>query len=500
MNFRRELKTGFLTTSIDAFTSISLILLMTAGAAFAQDYNNPNENGQDAYKSSQLFQRAKQAFAAGDYAASVQILEAAKNFNSSDKNIFHMEALAYAELGDNYNAMTQFLAALSLDYNFLECRNNYAIFLQKTGKVKEAKKEFETCIQINPNYANPHYGRGSILKEEKDLDGAIEEFRTALHLKPQYYEAKRDLGLCIYEQYEQGKLKDMYESREQLEGAARLIPKSPMVHYYLGKVWCSEGNLDEGDKEFRLTLFNDPMHAAGHYELGRLRYLRGDIDGCMDEMQEAMKVNPTYTESKNYPLINRKEISEYTAKCKELKHWWTASARDWLEVAQQTKVNQPILDHIKELQKLAIKKQKDKKTPLYDEDEVNALIKRAMAENAEGQPGEAKATFNRCLEINPNCWEAYQHLGLILVLEGDFTRALKDFEKALQIEPSFAGLYYNMGYVLERVHLPVEAGRMYRKFHEIDGKYPYDPKHINQLQLEDVRQQMRNKNSGAGHR
>ncbi|MBX9670378.1 MAG: tetratricopeptide repeat protein [Candidatus Obscuribacterales bacterium] len=497
MSFRGELRFGFFATFIKSFISLSLILNATVGAAFAQDYNNPNEGGQDVSKSAMLFQRAKQAFAGGDYAAAVQILEAAKNFNSGDKNIFHMEALAYAELGDNYNAMTQFLAALTLDYNFLECRNNYGIFLQKTGKVKEAKKEFETCIQINPNYANPHYGRGSILKEEKDLDGAIEEFRTALHLRPQYYEAKRDLGLCIYEQYEQGKLKDINESREQLEGAARLIPKSPMVHYYLGKVWCAEGNLDEGEKEFRLTLFNDPMHAAGHYELGRLRYLRGDIDRCMDEMDEAMKVNPTYTESKNYPLINRKEIREFTAKCKELKRWWTASAKDWLEVAQQTKFNEPILAHIKELQKLTLKKQKSKKAPLYDEDEVNALIKRAISETDEGQLQEAKATFNRCLEINPNCWEAYQHLGLILVLEGDFTRALKNFQKAIEIEPGYAGLYYNMGYVLERVHLPVEAGRMYRKFHEIDGKYPYDPKHINQLQLEDVRQQMRNNAAGG---
>lgn len=496
MSFRGELRSGFLTTFIKAFISLSLILSAAAGAAFAQDYNNPNEGGQDVNKSSMLFQRAKQAFAGGDYAAAVQILEAAKNFNTGDKNIFHMEALAYAELGDNYNAMVQFQAALTLDYNFLECRNNYGIFLQKTGKVKEAKKEFETCIQINPNYANPHYGRGSILKEEKDLDGAIEEFRTALHLKPQYYEAKRDLGLCIYEQYEHGKLKDIYESREQLEGAARLIPKSPMVHYYLGKIWCAEGNLDEGEKEFRLTLFNDPMHAAAHWELGRIRYLRGDIDRCMDEMEESMKVNPTYTESKNFPLINRKEISLYTAKCKELKHWWNASAKDWLEVAQQTKFNQPILDHVKELQKLALKKQKSKKAPLFDEDEVNALIKRAIAENDEGQLQESKATFNRCLEINPNCWEAYQHLGLILVLEGDFTRALKNFDKAILIEPNYAGLYYNMGYVLERVHLPVEAGRMYKKFHDIDGKYPYDPKHINQLQLEDVRQQMRNSSGG----
>jgi hypothetical protein len=32
---------------------------------------------------------------------------------------------------------------------------------------------------------------------------------------------------------------------------------------------------------------------------------------------------------------------------------------------------------------------------------------------------------------------------------------------------------------------------MYKRYHACDGRYPYDPKHITQLQLEDVRQQMR---------
>lgn len=470
------------------------LIMMVNSSAFAQQYNNPNAGGQNPGKAQEIFQKAKQAFAAGDYAASVNLLELAKNYNHSDKNIIHMLALAYAEQGDNYNAMLWFRSALSLDYNFLEARNNYGIFLNKTGKQKEAKKEFETCIQINPNYANAHYGRGSILKDQGDLDGAIEEFRTAIRLRPQYYEARRDLGLCVYEKYNSGALKDISESVEQLRSAAKLVPRSPMIHYYLGTIWCAQGNLDEAEKEFRVTLMNDPQHGAGHYELGKLRYLRGDIDRCMDEMGAALKVNPTYTESKQYPNINRKEIKTYLAKCKELKHYYPAAIRDWTEVASQTRANNEILSHIKELQRLEQRKQKasgKKNAPVFDEDEVNSLIIRGTEEVDEGNYQGAKATFNRALEINPNCWEAYQHLGGILEQEGDLTRASQSYQKAMELEPACCGLYYNMGYVLEKMRLPVEAGRMYKRYHECDGRYPYDPKHITQLQLEDVRQQMR---------
>lgn len=469
-----------------------MLLVLCPFSSSAQVYNNSHAGGQNPAKAIEVYGRAKQAFQAGDYAAAVNLCELAKGFNHSDKNIVLLLALSYAELGDNYNAMMWFRSALSLDYNFLEARNNYGIFLNKTGKQKEAKKEFETCIQINPNYANAHYGRGSILKDQGDLDGAIEEFRTAIRLRPKYYEAQRDLGLCIYEKYEKGQLKDISESVEKLQNAAKLIPRSPQVHYYLGLIWCAQGNLDEGEKEFRLTLMNDPNHAAGHFELGKVRYCRGDSDRCMDEMSASLKVNPTYTESKNFPAVNRKEAKTYLAKCKELKGYYDAAYRDWSEVAAMTKVNSDIVAHMKVLQKKATAKVKHKKgEPTFDKDEVDSLIIRGIEEVDEGNLQAAKATFNRALELNPNCWEAYQNLGGILESEGDITRASESYNKAMALEPSFCGLYYNMGYVLEKMRLPVEAGRMYKRFHECDGRYPYDPKHINQLQLEDVRQQMR---------
>jgi tetratricopeptide (TPR) repeat protein len=489
---------GFASKPVAAtiFNAIALMLLMLLtfeNGVFAQIYNNPNSGNQNPGKAQEIYQRAKQAFAAGDYAACINLCELAKNYNHSDKNIILMLALAYAEQGDNYNAMLWFRSALSLDYNFLEARNNYGIFLNKTGKQKEARKEFETCIQINPNYANAHYGRGSILKDQGDLDGAIEEFRTAIRLRPQYYEARRDLGLCVYEKYNSGALKDISESLEQLKSAAKLVPRSPMIHYYLGNIWCAQGDLDEAEKEFRVTLMNDPQHAAAHWELGRVRYLRGDIDRCMDEMGAALKVNPTYTDSKNFPSINRKEVKTYLAKCKELKHYYPAAIRDWTDVASLTRQNSEILAHIKELNRLEQKKQRGgkKNAPLFDEDEVNSLIIRGTEEVDEGNIQAAKATFNRALEINPNCWEAYQHLGGILEQEGDLTRASQSYQKAMDLEPAACGLYYNMGFVLEKMHLPVEAGRLYKRYHDCDGKYPYDPKHINQLQLEDVRQRMR---------
>lgn len=483
---------GFHNINKIVLTMLFALILAMPKSASAQVYNNPHSGGQSPAKAYALYAKAQEAFKMGDFNACINILEAAKVFDHANKNFLHLQALAYAEAGDNYNAMMQFRAALSLDYNFLEARNNYGTFMQKTGEVKQAKKEFTECIRINPNYAEPHYHLGTILKQQGDLDAAIEEFRTAVNLKQNYFEAQRDLGIAIYEKYEKGELKEISESLEKLQAAARLIPRNPMVHYYLGTIWCSEGNLDEAEKEFRIALMNDPHFAAGHYELGKLRYLRGDPNRCLREMEASLKVSPTYTESKAFPNVDRTKIKTYRSYCFEAKGFFNSALKEWMEVMETSRNKTEIAAHMKELIKIRDRKAKKKKGDFsYDEDTYQALISEGIEAVDNGSFQNAKASFNRALEINPGGWEAYQNLGGILELEGDLTAAIAKYTKAIELCPNFAGLYYNMGYVLEKSRLPVEAGREYKKFHNLEGQYPYDPKHIVRLQLQDVQRQQR---------
>jgi len=469
-------------------------ILVAAPGALAQSYGNPSAGGQSPAKASELYQRAKQAFNYGDFAAAVEILKAAKNFNHSDKDIIHLLALSYAEMGNNYDANMWFRSAVSLDYNFIEARNNYGIFLHKTGKIAEAKKEFQTIMQINPNYPDAHYNYGVILKEQGDLDSAIEQFRSAIHLKPNYFAAQRELGMALYEKYERGELKEISESLDKLQNAARLIPNNPMVHYYLGKIWCAEGNLDEAEKEFRIALRCDPQCSCAHYELAKLRYLRGDPDRTLRELSFAFKVNPVYTESKKYPGVNLKSMREISARCNEYKGNLMKASNDWKEVAEQTYDNRQILKHIRDLVKDSERSRKrSKDMPTYDPQEVQALIDRGIDETDEGNFQAARRSFNRVLELNPYSFEGHQNLGALYEVEGQFGQAMGEYKKAAEIMPDYDGLYYNMAFLLEKMQLPVEAGRMYKRFHSLAGKYPYDPKHIVKLQLEEVRQEQRQK-------
>ena len=46
-----------------------------------------------------------------------------------------------------------------------------------------------------------------------------------------------------------------------------------------------------------------------HFELGKLRYYRGDPDRCLTEMKEAMKIDPLYTQSEEISRTRSQESS-----------------------------------------------------------------------------------------------------------------------------------------------------------------------------------------------
>ena len=444
-------------------------------------------------KAAAYYQKALQAYENGDDNATIGLCKAATQYSHGDKNIVHLTALAYARSGDNYNAMEQFRAALQLDYNFIPCRNNYGLFLKKTGKVADARQMFEECIKINPRYPDAYYHLGEILKENGDLDGAIDNFQTATRLNPSYVDAQKDLGLAIYERYSAGQGGDMATSVEKLEIAAKLMPDNPIIHYHLGNIYCADGRLDDAEADFRKALRCDARCAPAHFELGRLRYLRGDPNRCLDELKQAASINPLYTDDKKWPRVDTLAVKSYMAKAYEIEGRNLEAVECWKDVNAMLRNSPDTAKHIAELEHILRSgaKKKHGKGAAIDPEEINALTRKGLDQEDDGDLNGAKVTFQRALELNPESFDATQNLGYVLESTGDLNGALAKYQAALALAPKYDGLLYNMGYMLEKMNLPGDAGDMYERFHEMAGRYPYDPHHNVALMQTAARQRMK---------
>ena len=106
---------------------------------------------------------------------------------------------AYSALANIYNTQRKFDEAAAANTKATELGGagggatggnaealyNQGVILWNSGKVADAKKQFEAAIQVNPNHAESHYQLGMSLVNEGNLAGAATEFETYVKLAPQ---------------------------------------------------------------------------------------------------------------------------------------------------------------------------------------------------------------------------------------------------------------------------------------------------------------------------
>ena len=74
-----------------------------------------------------------------------------------------------------------------------------------------------------------------------------------------------------------------------------------------------------------------------------------------------------------------------------------------------------------------------------------------------GQIEPAIESYQRAIEIKPECAEAYFYIGMLLKDKGELEAAIEHYQKVIQIDPNSAAAYNNMGVVLRDIGNPDSA-------------------------------------------
>lgn len=106
----------------------------------------------------------------------------------------------YALMNDKrYNeALNDYNTAIELKPDYADAylgRGN--IFLME-HRNDEALKDYNKAIELRPGYADIYLSRGTLFINEKKVDEALKDFNKAIELKPDYVQAYYDRGLLEY--------------------------------------------------------------------------------------------------------------------------------------------------------------------------------------------------------------------------------------------------------------------------------------------------------------
>ena len=174
-------------------------------------------------------------------------------------------ANAYTGLADSYAtlALLEFMApheahpkakdavgkALSLDTQLAEAHTSLGLIrFQYDWDWKEAEKEFNEAININPNYALAHHFFADYLKAMGRFDEALIEIEKAQELDPLSLAINTGVGHVLYLSRQYDKAIDQYKR------AVDLDPNFMMTHIWFGRPYLEKGMFAEAISELETAV------------------------------------------------------------------------------------------------------------------------------------------------------------------------------------------------------------------------------------------------------
>jgi len=271
--------------------------------------------------------------------------------------------------------------------------------LKDEGDLEVAIDSYKQAVIAEPEYADAYHNMGVALQNKGDLEAAIVSYKQALIIKPDYSEAYHNMGVVLHDK---GELEAAISSYKQaikinpdfaeaynnmgfalndkgdLKGAIDccreailLVPDYAHAYYNLGNALKDKGDLEVAIDSYKQAVIAEPDYAAAYNNMGNALHDKGDVDAAIDSFKQALKIQPDYAEAYN-----------------------------------------------------------NMGAALQDKGDVEAAID----------------SFKKALKIQPDYAEAHNNMGFSLKDKGDLESAIYSFKQALKIKPIYAEAHSNLSF------------------------------------------------------
>jgi tetratricopeptide (TPR) repeat protein len=191
--------------------------------------------------------------------------------------------------------------------------------------------------------------------------------------------------------------------------------------------------------------------AAAYNDRGNERATAGDIQGAIADFDEAIQLNPKFTEAYNNRGNARVILGDKQGALADFNKAIELNPKDSEAYNNRGNIRADIgnrqgalIDFDRAIQL----------NPKYAEAYNNRGNTRLMLDNQQG----ALADFNKAIQLNPKDVEAYNNRGNLRINLGDKQGALADFDRAIQLNPKDSGAYSNRGNL--RINLGDKQGAL----------------------------------------
>ncbi len=341
----------------------------------------------------------------------------------------------YAKLGDKENAVAAFNKAIEVGGNSALGYIEYGKFLTQEGRFDQAEAAFRRATEVDPKNRYAHLTLASFYFATKQNDKAEKAFQAMTVADPSA-EGRASLA-------------DFYAANGQLEAAANTyqqilqqFPDFERGRSRLGEILLQRGDLAGATAQADALFQKSDATTAAHLLRGRIRLQNNDFRGAMDDLQEALKAEPSLRDGLYYMALahfragQTEQANTYT---NDLEQRFPDDLPGKLMRLQLKIANGDTRDGLelanKLLEKIDTAAKQGAILPQVASDlRGRALTARASVYLQAENFAAARNDFNSVRENQPNIPDAYTNLALLARREKRWSEAAGLYEKALAID------------------------------------------------------------------
>jgi tetratricopeptide (TPR) repeat protein len=362
--------------------------------------------------------------------------------------------------------------ARELGFQTREYHLRRAHFLEQLGEQEEATKDKDRAASVPLDGPLDHFLAGEEQYQRGDWTQAVNSFNRALSLQPGHFWAKFFLAVCylkgqnweaakaglnacltqqpdfvwayLFRSFANEKLQALTEAETDFQKAVQLNPKEDaryvlflsrgILHFNQREMKCAEA-------DFRLAITLKPEQYHGYLNLAQVYLAQGEFEAAAAQVKTALQFQaPTQV------------IAGYHLECGRnlLRDKRYEEAVEACAVALKLSPQQALAHEVRGRALLAQGRyeQADKSFDDYlwkgGAKSTNLFRGRGLARMRLGKYPEAVEDYTRALELAAD-GDLYQHRGWAHFFSDAWKLALRDFSKAIELDPAAGDAYTGRG-------------------------------------------------------
>lgn len=371
----------------------------------------------------------------GHYDAAAKEFDRAIQINPENFIAYINHGVAVSESGDYERAIEDFNRAIELNPKDMNSYNNRGIIRESREDYEEAIKDYDKAINLTPESASVYVNRGNAKVKLGNYEGAIEDYQRAIKLEPTSADIHNNLGNTL-------STIDNHEGAiDALDKAIHLNPKHANVYMNRGNAKLRMSDSRGAMEDYEMAIKLEPKNPDGYYSRGNAKIKLDDDKGAIEDYDKAIQLNPNFGDAyngrggaKGNLGDNRGAIEDYSKSI--LLNLSGSEVYDGYGEAEFSRRGTDLMISCH-------------KKLLRSESRYIPYHNRGIIYTQEGKHNLAIEDFNKVIELNPSYSGAYFWRGVNYSDMKEYGLAIGDYNEAIRLDRNNAEAYHYRGIAYE---------------------------------------------------